>query len=104
MKARRVCILLFAAIFPLHAAFAADENDRPVGVEAQNWLPITDRLGFVVVAGKEVRGGPGSRQLLLADPERVSADLMPPKKGYFVIRTKAGWQRVVISDLSELTG
>lgn len=104
MKAFRICAVLLAAMFTAHAAFAADVDDRPVGVEAQDWLPISERLGFVVVAEKDARTIPGSRQVLLADPERVSADLMPPKKGYFVIKTKAGWQRVVVSDLSEVAG
>jgi hypothetical protein len=102
MNAFRICIVVLAALFTVHAAFAADENDRPNGIEAHNWLPISDRLGFVVLAEKEGRLIQGSRQVLIADPERVSAGLMPPKKGYFVIKTKAGWQRVVVSDLPEV--
>ena len=103
MKALGLGILLLTAAFTMNSAVAADD-DRPLGVDEQNWLPISDKFGFVVVAEKSERSGPGSRQVLLADPARVSADLMPPKKGYFVIKTKAGWQRVVISDVSEVAG
>jgi hypothetical protein len=104
MKALNICAAFLAAMFATHAVLAADDNDRPAGVEAQHWLPISDRLGFVVMAEKDNRIISGSRQVLLADPERVSSELMPPKKGYFVIRTKAGWQRVVVADLSERAG
>jgi hypothetical protein len=72
MKASIVCAAFLAAPLAIHAVLAADDNDRPAGVEAQHWLPISDRLGFVVMAEKD-RIIPGSRQVLLADPERVSA-------------------------------
>ena len=104
MKSFRICAVVLAATFTAHAALSADAHDRPAGVEAQDWLPISERLGFVVVAEKGAHVVSGSRQVLLADPERVSAELMPPKKGYFVIKTNAGWQRVVVSDLSDVVG
>lgn len=104
MKLLRVCALLIVATYATHSAFAAEDADRPAGVDAQHWLPISDGFGFVVVAEPKAHITPGSRQVLIADPERVSADLMPPKKGYFVIKTKAGWQRVVMADLSESAG
>ncbi|HKU13604.1 MAG TPA: hypothetical protein VJQ52_04360 [Steroidobacteraceae bacterium] len=93
-----ICIALASPV-----TFAADDTDRPAGVDAKNWLPISDRLGFVVVPEKNwppIVGG--SRQVLLADPDRVSANLQPPKKGYFVIRTETGWQRIVVAAPSEL--
>lgn len=69
----------------------------------RDWLPISDRLGFVIVGKKQFPSASGgSRQILLVDPEQVSADLSPPKKGYFVIKTETGWLRIVISDSSEL--
>lgn len=101
MKRLRVLIALFAVV-GLSPVLAADSADRPAGVEARNWLPISEGFGFVVVAEQDARIVPGSRQVLIADPEHVSADLMPPKKGYFVIKTKAGWQRLVISDLPDI--
>lgn len=104
MKLLRICAFLFAVTFVGHSGFAVEDADRPAGVEPQHWLPISEGFGFVVVAERAAPITPGSRQVLIADPERVSADLMPPKKGYFAIKTKAGWQRVVISDLSEVAG
>jgi len=105
MKAS-ILLALICATLASPVSFAADDTaDRPAGVEAKNWLPISDRLGFVVVPEKDwPRIIGGSRQVLLADPDRVSANLQPPKKGYFVIKTEAGWQRVVVAEPSELAG
>ena len=103
MKSSILFALIFAAAMIPQASLATD--DRPAGVEAKNWLPISDRLGFVVEAEKEwPRIIGGSREVLLADPDAVSAELQPPKKGYFVIKTEAGWQRVVVSAPTELAG
>ena len=105
MKASVFVAFVFATVSATHASFAADHEDRPAGVEAQHWLPVSDRLGFVIVPEKHWPPAVGgSRELLLADPDGVSADLQPPKKGYFVIKTEAGWQRVVVAAPSELAG
>jgi len=105
MKAPVLFVFLAIAMLAAPATFAADESDRPVGIEAKNWLPISDRLGFVIDTTEEqTRIIGGSRELLLADPDRVSGHLQPPKKGYFVIKTEGGWQRVVVSAPSDLVG
>jgi hypothetical protein len=105
MKASILFAVVVSAMLAAVPSFAADASERPVGVEAKNWLPISDRLGFVVVPEKEwPRIVGGSRELLLADPDRVSANLQPPKKGYFVIKTEAGWQRIVVSAPADVAG
>jgi hypothetical protein len=48
MKAS-ILLVLICAILASAVSFAADDAERPAGVEAENWLPISDRLGFVVV-------------------------------------------------------
>lgn len=104
MKAS-ILLVLICAILASPVSLAADDADRPAGVEAQNWLPISVRPAFVVVPENDrphIAGA--SRQVLLADPGRVSANLQPPKKGYFVIKTEAGWLRVVVAEPSELAG
>jgi hypothetical protein len=103
MKASILFALTVAVALTALPTLAAEERARPVGVEAKNWLPISDRFGFVIVTEKEWPPNVGgSREVLLADPERVSAHLQAPKKGYFVIKTEAGWQRVLVSEPSEL--
>jgi hypothetical protein len=97
MRASIFLTLLVATMLSQSVSFAADEGDRPAGVESKDWMPISERFGFVVVSEKDLpRAVGGSRQLLLADPDRLSAELQPPKKGYFVIKTQTGWQRVVV--------
>jgi hypothetical protein len=103
MKALVLFMIVLSSVLPVNGASAADASDRPAGVEEHNWILISDRLGFVVVAPRDsMIIAPAA--VLWAPPEAVSAEHMPPKKGYFVIRTPAGWQRVVISEPSELAG
>jgi len=104
MKASFLLALIVATLAS-PTSFGAEDPDRPAGVEARNWHRISERLGFVVVPEKDGRRILGeSRHILLVDPDRVSADLQPPKKGYFVIKTEAGWQPVVVTEPTELTG
>lgn len=78
---------------------AVEPADRPTTVDSKDWIKISDGFGFVVVeATDRPEGTTTSQQLLLADPSTVSAEHMPPKKGYFVIRTAAGWQPVVLTE------
>jgi hypothetical protein len=103
MKALVLFMIVLSSVLPVGGALAADRSDRPAGVEEHNWILISNRLGFVVVTAKDsMIIAPAA--VLLAPPEAVSAEHMPPKKGYFVIRTSAGWQRLVISEPSELAG
>jgi hypothetical protein len=79
-------------------ASAAEQQDRPVGVEERDWVQISDRFGFVVdEAPVAPRGITDSRQLLIVPPDSVSSVLMPPTKGYFVVKTPMGWRRVVLA-------
>jgi len=65
---------------------SSDAPDRPPGVAKDAWVPINDRVGFVVVppAVGPVRMSP---QALL---------LMPPVSGYFMLKSRSGWTRMVI--------
>lgn len=103
MKALASFMIVLSSVLLASGALAADEADRPAGVAEHNWILISDRLGFVVVKPKD---SPilGTTSVRLAPPESVSAEHMPPKKDYFVIRTSTGWQRLVISDPSETRG
>jgi len=103
MKMLAAVALTLAAAFAVQFAAAADNQDRPVGVEERYWISITERLGFVIEHNKK----PGPRfapAALIPPPENVSAELMPPEKGYFVIKTPTGWRRLVVSSPSDLAG
>jgi hypothetical protein len=86
-----VAVLLLASIVTVHYVFADDTSDRPTGVDAKNWIKVSDRLGFVC----ESNGFPGGgdRQTLL---------VRQPLRGYFTAKTPGGWQRLAIENPGEL--
>lgn len=91
-------LVALGLVFPALISSAADEGSRPPGVLARDWVRISERLGFVVT---QTDGGsiPGNgAQVLRAAPEMVGADLTPPLKGYFVIRTPTGWRQIVMAE------
>lgn len=67
MKRLRVFTALFAVVC-LSPVLAADSADRPAGVEARNWLPISEGFGLKIDS-EEARA-------CLSDKRRV-----PPRNG-----------------------
>ena len=90
-KLLAVAILILASVVTVHYVFADDVSDRPNGVDAKNWIQVSDRLGFVI----EPMPFPlaTDRQILLAKQ---------PLRGYFSAKTPAGWQRLAIENPGEL--
>jgi hypothetical protein len=103
MKTLAMLVLIAAAILATHLVTAAAQNDRPPSVAEADWIPISERLGFVITPADSPTGANQSRQLLLIPPEAVPAELRPPLKGYFVVKTDAGWQRLVVVNPFELS-
>ena len=85
---KRIAIVsLVALMMSLPAsAFAADVPDRPAGVDAQHWVPISGRLGLVLVQRQAGPVAGGAQPLLLG----------PPVNGFFMVKGAAGWSRLVI--------
>ena len=81
-----IAALALASLITMHYVFGADAPDRPKGVGASNWIPVSARLGFVMEP--TVNSG-GDRQSLL---------VTGPIHGHFVARTSAGWQRIAIDN------
>lgn len=102
MKLLAVLILVIASALAAQLTSGADDSNRPVDVEPENWIAISENLGFVVVAS---RGVPldRSRQLLLVPPEALSSALLPPVKGYFMAKGQYGWQRLSMAEPMEFT-
>jgi hypothetical protein len=65
--------------------------NRPQGVSATQWIPISDRLGFVVLPSASIGAVAGS-----ADPDVLL--VKPPVEGYFMVKDKGGWSRVAITE------
>ena len=48
MKAITASLLILASVLAVHFASGASAGDRPVGVPERNWIPVSDKMGFVV--------------------------------------------------------
>ena len=107
-----IATLLFASSW---AVLSADPPDRPAGVTAANWIPVSDRLGIVLEQpaapmtrardAVEIRDGSLRGRTIMPDPEggsRFAAPtgqalfLKPPVGGYFMVKGVSGWTRLVI--------
>jgi hypothetical protein len=87
MKTMAVALLICASILTVHLTAGAAGTDRPAGVAASNWIPVNESLGFVVMSPAIFPAATPDKQALL---------LTPAASGYFMARTGAGWQRLVI--------
>lgn len=83
MKAIAASLLVLASVLAIHFANGAAPRDRPPGVDARDWIPVSDKMGFVDTT---------PRSFPPAD-----AMLEPPTGGYFMIRNGNGWHRIVIN-------
>jgi hypothetical protein len=84
-------LLILVSVLTLHFALGASTPDRPAGVDAQHWIPVSDKMGFVETTSD---GYPGA----LVTTDRQPLLLAPPAEGYFMVRTGNGWQRIMIKD------
>jgi hypothetical protein len=48
MKPIAPTLLILASVLAVHFASGASSPDRPAGVDSQNWIPVSDKMGFVV--------------------------------------------------------
>jgi len=69
--AMAVLVLTAAGLSRLGAA----TSDRPSGVAERNWIPVSNRFGFVISAPEEAPVVP-------ADPQALF--LAPTARGYFI--------------------
>lgn len=78
---------LAIALFSFSAAtLGADVPDRPPGVAANNWVPISERIGLVLVQTESPSVPRPSQPLMLR----------PPANGFFMLKGADGWTRLVI--------
>jgi hypothetical protein len=89
MKIIYAAVLILISALSVHFALGASPPDRPSGVAEREWIPVSDKMGFVVTTPHLYPGAGGDGQVLL---------LTPPTEGYFMIRASNGWQRITIKD------
>ena len=90
MKGRALAgVILAAALGASPFVQSANAPDRPPGVAKGAWIPINDRVGFVIIPATK---GPG---LLRSSP--LALLLTPAVSGYFMVRGTSGeWTRMAI--------
>ena len=90
MKVFAASLLIVASVLTIHFALGAAPPDRPAGVDAGHWIPVSDKMGFVVttpsIPGRRVTTD--GQPLLLASPE----------EGHFMVHRGEVWQRIIIQD------
>jgi hypothetical protein len=89
MKTIAVSLLILASALAIHFANGASSPDRPAGVDAQHWIPVSDKMGFVVTTPIPV---------VLVTTDRQPLLLTPHAEGYLMVRSGIGWQRIIIQD------
>jgi hypothetical protein len=84
----------FVAMFFGVCALGAEPADRPVGVEPESWIQVTENLGFVVVSTTE----PTIPRVQGPNPQLLLNKVAPeaPAAGYFMIKSQNGWRRLVV--------
>jgi hypothetical protein len=89
MKAVYMALLILVSAPAIHFALGASSPDRPAGVDAQNWIPVSDKMGFVVT-------NPHIYPMPIVDKQPLL--LTAPAEGYFMVHTGNVWQRITIKD------
>jgi hypothetical protein len=89
MKAIATTLLILASILVIHFANGASSPDRPAGVAEHDWIPVSDKMGFVVTT---------PRVFPMPMPDRQVLFLTAPAEGYFMVHTGHTWQRIIIQD------
>jgi hypothetical protein len=90
-----VTLLLIVSL----STFPADPPNRPMGVAAEDWVPVGDRLGIVLVPPPAALDDPaaGSQPVIISIPKTaLLLPLKPPVGGYFMVRGNKGWVRLVV--------
>jgi hypothetical protein len=92
-------IALVSAVAVMHAV-GAEGPDRPPGLSASQWAPVSNTLGVVLVQQPQ-----GAAEFLPAPadshrnpPSGVmgGAILSPPENGYFMVKRAGHWARLVV--------
>jgi hypothetical protein len=89
MKPIAVAFFILLSVLTIHFADGSPTPDRPAGVDAGHWIPVSDKMGFVVTT---------PRVFPMPMPDRQVLFLTAPAEGYFMVQRGNTWQRIVIQD------
>jgi hypothetical protein len=87
MRALITLLILTSGALALSTAIGGDSPDRPPGVSAADWSPISASLGVVLAPHQDAAVVMGTPQDLL---------LGGATEGYFMVKQRGVWQRLVL--------
>lgn len=87
MRALVALTAVIAVTFILSRAIGANAPDRPPGVAATQWAPISESLGVVMAPEQQ-------RKPIAVSPNALL--LMPPAEGYFMVKQGNTWRRLIL--------
>jgi hypothetical protein len=89
MKAASAAMAVLVSGFAISLALGASGGPaRPPGIDAQHWIIVSDKMGFVVTTPATYPPVAPAQALLVT----------PPAEGYFMIHVGNSWQRIIIND------
>jgi hypothetical protein len=91
-------VVAVVATFALMQAVGANAPDRPPGVSADEWAPINDSLGVVLVQGMIPIDATHAQTPRAAILPFNGAALVSPVSGYLMVKRGHTWQRLVVID------
>ncbi|MDQ2638992.1 MAG: hypothetical protein M3Y79_00180 [Pseudomonadota bacterium] len=93
MKRAIIGAAIAAAAITSYVAISGDAPDRPAGVAARDWIPVSDSFGIVLA--QTVAPVTGSGNAMDTRPNNTLL-LRPPVGGYFMVKGAGGWTRLVV--------
>jgi hypothetical protein len=85
-------LVIVLGVVAIPHALGQHEAARPPGVPADNWVPISEQFGIVLVS----RGPRDAKPQVLADPQSLLP--LPASSGYFMVRRGSVWTRLSVAE------
>jgi hypothetical protein len=91
-----VAAVTVLAVVGVACAIGANSPDLPPGVSADEWAPINDSVGVVLVQGMIPVGV--QPPVRAGDLPLNGAALISPVSGYLMVKRGRTWQRLIVVD------
>jgi hypothetical protein len=93
-----VAAITVLAVLGVAGAIGANSPNRPPGVSADEWAPINDSVGVVLVQGMIPTGAERTKTPSVKNLPNTGANLISPISGYLMVKRGHTWQRLVVID------
>ena len=83
--------LATVSVFIVFEATSAGAPDRPPSVPEKYWIPLSEKLGFVVIPSDP-------RTMPNLPAYKQTPFTAPPATGFFMAKTQDGWRHLIVID------